>query len=71
MATHVIADARTLVAQPPNITAVQAATIPTTFLTAYECLIEAAGIRTGSRVLIHASAGDNALNTHACNFLLK
>ena len=65
MASHVIADARTLVAQPPNITAVQAATVPTTFLTAYECLMEAAGVRKRSRVLIHASTGDTVLSNHA------
>jgi NADPH:quinone reductase-like Zn-dependent oxidoreductase len=53
MASHVVADARTLVPQPANIDAVEASTIPTTFLTAYECLMVAAGIQRGTRVLVH------------------
>lgn len=57
MASYVIADGRTLVLQPPNISATEAATIPTAFLTAYECLIEAAGIQRGTRVLVHAATG--------------
>ena len=65
MASHVIADARTVVAQPPNISAVEAATIPTIFLTAYECLMEAAGIRKGMRVLVHAATGKTSDNR--CN----
>ena len=58
MASHVKADARTLVHQPANITATEASTIPTTFLTAYECLMVVAGITSGSRVLVHAATGD-------------
>lgn len=57
MASHVIADPQTLVRQPPNISAVQAATIPTAFLTAYECLMVAAKIQRGSCALIHAATG--------------
>ena len=57
MASHVLADARTLVSQPPNIDAVEASTVPTTFLTAYECLMVAAGITRGTRVLVHAATG--------------
>lgn len=57
MASHVVADARTLVPQPANINAVEASTIPTTFLTAYECLMVAAGIQRGTRVLVHAATG--------------
>ena len=57
MGSHVIADPQTLVAQPRNVTAVQAATIPTAFLTAYECLVVAVGIRKDSCVLVHAATG--------------
>ena len=58
MASHVLADPRTLVPQPVNISAVQAATIPTAFLTAYECLVAAAGIQKDSCVLVHAATGE-------------
>jgi NADPH:quinone reductase-like Zn-dependent oxidoreductase len=57
MASHVVADSRTLVTQPANINAVEASTVPTTFLTAYECLVVAAGIRKDTRVLVHAATG--------------
>ena len=57
MGSHVIADPQTLVSQPQNISAVQAATIPTAFLTAYECLMVAAGIKKSSCVLVHAATG--------------
>lgn len=57
MGSHVIADPQTLVPMPQNLSAVQAATIPTAFLTAYECLMVAAKIRKGSCVLAHAATG--------------
>lgn len=57
MASHVFANPKSLVAQPPNLSAEQAATIPTAFLTAYECLIDTAGIKRGSCVLLHAATG--------------
>ena len=57
MGSHVIADPKTLVAQPQNISAVQAATIPTAFLTAYECLAVAAGMQKGGCVLVHTATG--------------
>ena len=62
MASHVVADARTLVTQPPNLTAVEASTIPTTFLTAYECLMAVAGIQHNTRVLVHAATGPDLLH---------
>lgn len=57
MASHVIADSRTLVLRPENLSAIQASTVPTTFLTAYECLMSAAEIKAGTEVLIHAATG--------------
>lgn len=42
---------------PPSLAFAEAATVPTVFLTAYECLREAADAKTGSRVLVHAATG--------------
>lgn len=52
-----LCDARTVVPMPPSLTFAEAATVPTVFLTAYECLREAADAKTGSRVLVHAATG--------------
>jgi NADPH2:quinone reductase len=43
--------------KPRNTTFTEAAGIPLTALTAYQALVDAAGIRSGERVLIHAAAG--------------
>jgi len=42
---------------PPPLTAEQAATVPTVFLTADACLRRACGLRAGQRLLIHAATG--------------
>lgn len=57
LGSAVLCDARTIVPMPPNLSFAEAATIPTVFLTAYDCLREAAGARSGSRVLVHAATG--------------
>ena len=49
------ADAVTL--RPDTVTAIQAATIPVTFMTAVYALEECARLRAGERVLIHAGTG--------------
>jgi acyl transferase domain-containing protein/NADPH:quinone reductase-like Zn-dependent oxidoreductase/acyl carrier protein len=54
---YVIADARLVTRQPSNLTAVQAATLPTAFLTSAYTLQNLAKIRRGDRVLIHAGTG--------------
>ncbi len=43
--------------KPRNTTFTEAAGIPLTALTAYQALVDAAGIKSGERVLIHAAAG--------------
>lgn len=57
LGSAVLCDARTVVAMPPGLTFAEAATIPTAFLTAYDCLIETARISKESRVLVHAATG--------------
>ena len=52
-----LCSAHTVVAMPPTVSFVEAATIPTVFLTAYNCLHEEASISAASRVLIHAATG--------------
>jgi acyl transferase domain-containing protein/acyl carrier protein len=54
---YVIADATLAVRQPVNLNAVQAATLPTAFLTSAYTLMNVAKIRSGDRVLIHAGTG--------------
>ena len=54
---HLTVDARTLAHRPANITAEAAATIPTTFFTAYYALQHLARVQPGERVLIHGAAG--------------
>ncbi len=46
-----------VVKRPPQLTPVEAATIPLVFLTAYHGLCELAQLQPGERVLIHAAAG--------------
>ncbi len=45
------------VPKPAHISFAEAATIPTTFLTAYYGLVQLANLKTGDRVLIHSAAG--------------
>jgi NADPH:quinone reductase-like Zn-dependent oxidoreductase len=53
----VLCSAHTVVPMPPTVSFVEAATIPTVFLTAYSCLHDAVSISAASRVLIHAATG--------------
>jgi acyl transferase domain-containing protein/acyl carrier protein len=53
----VAADARMVARRPANLTASQAAAIPTAFLTARYALETLARIRPGDRILIHAGTG--------------
>ena len=57
LSSHVTIDARFAIALPQDITYTEAATIPTTFLTAYYGLHYLAKIKPGDKVLIHAAAG--------------
>jgi acyl transferase domain-containing protein len=54
---YAVADARLIARKPANLTTVQAATLPTAFLTAIYTLQHLAKIRRGDRILIHAAAG--------------
>ncbi|MEV4434735.1 NADP-dependent oxidoreductase [Streptomyces sp. NPDC049555] len=56
-AEYVVAPARALVRKPETIDHVQAGAIPLAALTAYQVLVDAADVRPGQRVLIHAAAG--------------
>ncbi|MEO1396834.1 MAG: beta-ketoacyl synthase N-terminal-like domain-containing protein, partial [Cyanobacteria bacterium J06634_5] len=56
-ADYVTVSADLVVPKPEGITAAGAATLPTTFLTAYYALIQVGKLREGDRVLIHAAAG--------------
>jgi NADPH:quinone reductase-like Zn-dependent oxidoreductase/3-oxoacyl-(acyl-carrier-protein) synthase len=57
LGTAVVCNAGTLVAQPPNLSAEQAATMPTVFITAHMTLHAAAGVGEGDTVLLTAGAG--------------
>lgn len=57
LSSHVIVDARFAIAKPDDLTHAEAATIPTTFLTAYYGLHYLAKIKPGDKILIHAAAG--------------
>jgi acyl transferase domain-containing protein/NADPH:quinone reductase-like Zn-dependent oxidoreductase/acyl carrier protein len=57
LGTAVVCNAGTLVAQPPNLSAEQAATMPTVFITAHMTLHAAAGVGAGDTVLLTAGAG--------------
>ncbi|BDA51455.1 probable oleandomycin polyketide synthase, modules 5 and 6 [Coccomyxa sp. Obi] len=57
LGSAVLCDARTVVPMPPGLTFAEAATIPTAFLTAYDCLRTTACIGKESRVLVHAATG--------------
>jgi len=57
IATHCTAPAALFARVPHNVTAIEAATVPVTFLTAEYGLAELAKLKAGERVLIHAGAG--------------
>ncbi|MEV4007102.1 acyltransferase domain-containing protein [Actinomadura sp. NPDC049753] len=52
-----VADARQVAPMPPGWTFTRAASVPIVFATAYQCLVEIAGLRRGESVLIHAATG--------------
>ncbi|MCX5265805.1 NADP-dependent oxidoreductase [Streptomyces sp. NBC_00199] len=56
-AEHVAGPARAFAAKPAGIDHVQAAALPLAALTAWQALVETAGLRAGQRVLVHAAAG--------------
>lgn len=56
-ATYVLAPAMQTVRKPANLSFVEAATIPVTFLTAEYALSHLAGMKAGDKVLIHAATG--------------
>lgn len=56
-AEYVAAPARRFARKPENIDHVGAAALPLAALTAWQCLVETAGLRAGRRVLVHAAAG--------------
>ncbi|MFD8199174.1 NADP-dependent oxidoreductase [Streptomyces sp. NPDC003470] len=56
-AEYVTAPARTFTHKPAGIDHVQAGALPLVSLTAWQALVERAGLRQGQRVLIHAAAG--------------
>jgi acyl transferase domain-containing protein/NADPH:quinone reductase-like Zn-dependent oxidoreductase/thioesterase domain-containing protein/NAD(P)-dependent dehydrogenase (short-subunit alcohol dehydrogenase family)/SAM-dependent methyltransferase/acyl carrier protein len=55
--TYVTTDARLAFRLPPGMAFVQAATLPTVFLTAHYALHHLARMQRGERILIHAAAG--------------
>jgi 8-amino-7-oxononanoate synthase len=57
MANFVTVPAQCVIAKPAHLSAAEAATISTAFLTAYYGLHHLAGMKAGDRVLIHAAAG--------------
>jgi 8-amino-7-oxononanoate synthase len=57
LSSHVIVNAKFAIAKPQNLNYRSAATIPTTFLTAYYGLYHLAKIKPGDKILIHAAAG--------------
>ncbi|CAL9661019.1 2-haloacrylate reductase [Streptomyces sp. enrichment culture] len=56
-AEYVTAPARAFARKPAGIDHVQAGALPLVSLTAWQALVERAGLRSGQRVLIHAAAG--------------
>jgi NADPH:quinone reductase-like Zn-dependent oxidoreductase len=56
-AEYVTAPARTFARKPGKIEHVQAAALPLAALTAWQALVDIAGVKAGQRVLVHAAAG--------------
>ena len=54
---YALTDARLLARKPENISFVEAATLPITYLTAYYAMVYLGRLRKGERILIHAGAG--------------
>lgn len=56
-ATRVVTRAGAITRKPASMTFEEAATVPTTFFTAWYALVELARVREGERVLVHGGAG--------------
>ncbi|MCB5166621.1 NADP-dependent oxidoreductase [Streptomyces bambusae] len=56
-AEYVVAPARHLAPKPESLTHVEAAALPLAALTAWQALVDTAGVQPGQRVLVHAAAG--------------
>ncbi len=56
-AEYVTGPARAFAAKPAAIDHVQAGALPLAALTAYQAIVDTAGVRAGQRVLVHAAAG--------------
>ncbi|MEV8534457.1 NADP-dependent oxidoreductase [Streptomyces sp. NPDC051211] len=56
-AEYATSPARHLARKPANLDHVQAAALPLAALTAWQALVDTAGLRPGQRVLVHAAAG--------------
>ena len=56
-AERVAAPSRQLARKPPSLSHNKAAAMALAGLTAWQCLVDAAGVKAGDRVLIHAAAG--------------
>ncbi|WP_430233561.1 SDR family NAD(P)-dependent oxidoreductase [Paraburkholderia tropica] len=56
-ATRVVTRASAVTRKPVSMTFEEAATVPTTFFTAWYALVELARVREGERVLVHGGAG--------------
>lgn len=57
LAEYMVADANLLARKPAKLPMLDAATLPIVGLTAWEALVERAGIRPGQRVLVHGGTG--------------
>ncbi|WTQ46831.1 zinc-dependent alcohol dehydrogenase family protein [Actinacidiphila glaucinigra] len=57
LAEYAAVDARLLARKPPALTMRQAAALPLVFITAWEGLVDRAGVREGQKVLVHGGAG--------------
>ncbi|MGV9279903.1 NADP-dependent oxidoreductase [Streptomyces sp. NPDC003730] len=56
-AEYIVAPARHLARKPAGLTHTEAAALPLAGLTAWQALVDTAGVRPGERVLVHAAAG--------------
>jgi NADPH:quinone reductase len=57
LAEYAAVDAELIARKPANLTMRQAAALPLSFITAWEGLVDRAGVRAGQTVLVHAGAG--------------
>jgi NADPH:quinone reductase len=57
LAEYAAVDADLLAAKPANLSMREAAALPLIFITAWEALVDRAGVSTGQKVLIHGGAG--------------